>query len=691
MPTQMGPMAIPPAQKSGGDGNLATSMLKILRPGRAPDAPAGSIKIGRATDNNIVIPDVLASRHHATLMPAADGGTEIVDNRSINGTFVNGARVEAAELNEGDVVTIGNIDLIFAGGTLARRNETDVDTRTGGLEVRSLTWTIEGTKTLLDNISIDARPGTLTAVIGPSGAGKSTFARQVAGLTHPTSGTITFEGHDVHAEYASLRSRIGMVPQDDVVHGQLTVRQALMYAAELRLPPDTTKDDREQVVMQVLEELEMTKHLDTRVDKLSGGQRKRASVAMELLTGPSLLILDEPTSGLDPALDRQVMTMLRQLADAGRVVLVVTHSLTYLDVCDQVLLLAPGGKTAFYGPPSQIGARLGTTNWADIFSTVAGDPDEASRRYLATAPPVPPEPPSKQAVDLGKPAKTSIKRQLFTIARRQVRLIVSDRGYSAFLLFLPFIMGVLSLSVPGGGKDGASIGFGLPIPAIQGGASPNEPGQILVMLNVGAIFMGTALTIRALIGEKTIFLREQAVGLSTTAYLLAKIAVFTAFAIIQSLIVTTITVVGKGWGEGAVDHGAFISGRTLELFVDIAGTCVAAAMTGLALSALAKSAEQIMPLLVVAIMSQLVFSGGLIPVTGRVVLDQLSWVTPARWGFASSASTVDLTRLVPPPLLPNDPHWKHTSSAWLTDMGILVALCIFYTGFVRWKIRLPRA
>ena len=143
------------------------------------------------------------------------------------------------------------------------------------------------------------------------------------------------------------------------MHGQLTVNQALMYAAELRLPPDTTKDDRDQVVAQVLEELEMTQHADTRVDKLSGGQRKRASVALELLTGPSLLILDEPTSGLDPALDRQVMTMLRQLADAGRVVLVVTHSLSYLDVCDQVLLLAPGGKTAFSGPPSQIGADDG--------------------------------------------------------------------------------------------------------------------------------------------------------------------------------------------------------------------------------------------------------------------------------------------------------------------------------------------
>lgn len=678
-PTTMGPAATPDRGSSEPGGNIATSMMKILRPGRTAPAPAGAVKIGRNTDNDIVIPDVLASRHHATLIPLP-GGTEIRDERSINGTFVNGARVDSAVLHDGDVITIGNVDLVFSGGTLVRRSETEADTRTGGLEVRGLTWTIEGNKTLLDNISLDARPGTLTAVIGPSGAGKSTFAKQVAGYTHPTSGTVAFEGHDVHAEYASLRSRIGMVPQDDVVHGQLTVRQALMFAAELRLPPDTTKEDREQVVMQVLEELEMTKHLDTRVDKLSGGQRKRASVALELLTGPSLLILDEPTSGLDPALDRQVMTMLRQLADAGRVVLVVTHSLTYLDVCDQVLLLAPGGKTAFCGPPDQIGPELGTTNWADIFSTVAGDPAEAHRRFLARTGPAPAaEASSKQPTDLGEPAKTSLLRQFSTIARRQMRLIISDRGYFIFLALLPFIMGVLSLSVPG------TVGFGVPNPM---GDAPNEPGQILVLLNVGAIFMGTALTIRDLIGERAIFRREQAVGLSTTAYLLAKVCVYSVFAIVQSAIVTAITIAGKGWGEGAVDKGVFLPNRSLELFASMAATTVTAAMVGLALSALAKSNEQIMPLLVVAIMSQLVFSGGMIPVTGRVGLDQLSWITPARWGFAASASTVDLIRLVPGPLTPKDAHWEHTTSTWLFDMAMLAALSVFYVSFVRWKIRL---
>ncbi|MCW2519238.1 MAG: transporter ATP-binding protein, partial [Mycobacterium sp.] len=673
--TQMGPTAAPRSS----EGNLATSMLKILRPGRGPEVPAGGIKIGRATDNDIVVPDVLASRHHATLVPTA-GGTQIVDNRSINGTFVNGQRVDSAVLHDGDVVTIGNIDLVFAGGTLARRNETDVATRTGGLDVYGVTWTIEGNKTLLDNISLTARPGTLTAVIGPSGAGKSTFARLVAGYTHPTTGRVAFEGHDVHAEYASLRSRIGMVPQDDVVHGQLTVRQALMYAAELRLPPDTTKADREQVVNEVLEELEMTKHLDTRVDKLSGGQRKRASVALELLTGPSLLILDEPTSGLDPALDRQVMTMLRQLADAGRVVLVVTHSLTYLDVCDQVLLLAPGGKTAFCGPPSQIGAELGTTNWADIFSTVANDPEVAKRRYLDRHGPPPPPPATQAPQDLGSPVHTSVMRQFWTIGRRQMRLIVSDRGYFVFLALLPFIMGVLSLSVPG------ITGFGPPNPLSD---APNQPGQVLVLMNVGAIFMGTALTIRDLIGERAIFLREQAVGLSTTAYLLAKVCIYSVFAIVQSGIVTAITLVGVGPPKnGGLVLGSSETAASIELFIGMAAATVCAATVGFALSALAKSNEQIMPLLVVAIMSQLVFSGGMIPVTGRIPLDQMSWVTPARWGFAATASTVGLTDLVKPPIVPDDSLWKHTSGTWFLNMAMLAALSLFYISFVRWKIRL---
>jgi hypothetical protein len=371
-----------------------------------------------------------------------------------------------------------------------------------------------------------------------------------------------------------------------------------------------------------------------------------------------------------------VMTMLRQLADAGRVVVVVTHSLTYLDVCDQVLLLAPGGKTAFCGPPSEIGRAMGTTNWADIFTKVGADPEAANKRFLAQTGPAPPPPETEKPSEIGRPVHTSLAHQFSTIARRQIRLIVSDRGYFFFLALLPFILGVLSLAVPG------NAGFGHPDPL---GNARNEAGMILVLLNVGAIFMGTALTIRDLIGERPIFQREQAVGLSTSAYLLAKVCVYCVAAVVQAAIMTTIVILGKG----APTRGAVVVGNPgVELFLDVAATCVAAAVLGLALSAVARSNDQIMPLLVVSIMSQLVFSGGMIPVTGRLPLDQMSWVTPARWGFAASASTVDLMGVEPPPVTPNDAFWRHQPSTWFFDMGMLAVLCIVYAGFVRWKIRL---
>jgi ABC-type multidrug transport system ATPase subunit len=672
--TQMAPTARKPPEV----GNLATKMIQAILPGSGtPAKPPGSATIGRANDNDIVIQDVLASRHHAFLLQSPLG-TEIRDAHSVNGTFVNGVRVGSAVLNEGDVITIGNVDLVFTGGNLIRR--TEAATRSGGLEVNGVHFKIDG-KELLDNISLTARPGTLTAIIGGSGAGKTTLSRLIAGYTRPSAGSVTFEGHNIHAEYATMRSRIGMVPQDDVVHRQLTVNQALGYAAELRLPPDTSKQERAQVVAQVLEELDLTKHADTRVDKLSGGQRKRASVALELLTQPSLLLLDEPTSGLDPALDRQVMLMLRQLADAGRVVLVVTHSVSYLDVCDQILLVAPGGKTAFNGPPSQVGAVLGTTNWADIFANVGADPDEANRRFIERDGRRQSQAPALESpADLGEPVHTDLLRQLSTIARRQVRLVVSDRGYSVFLAVLPFLIGALSLTV-----KGPKPGLG---PADPLGLAPTQPQYVMVLLNIGAVFMGTALTIRDLIGERPIFRREQAVGLSTTAYLLAKVAVFCVFATTQAAIATFIVRLGKG---APTAHPPFFDNSTFSLFVTVAGTCVASAILGLMLSAVAQSNEQIMPLLVVSIMSQLVLAGGMIPVSGRAGLNQLSWVTPGRWGYAAGASSIDFPDLVKVKQIPtNDPIWQHSKHIYLFDMAMLAALSLFYAGYVRWNIRLKR-
>ena len=565
--------------------------------------------------------------------------------------------------------------LVIDDGANPSPDVTDVDC----LNVHVLGLTLPNGRQLLSNVSFTARRGSLTAIIGPSGAGKSTLAKLVGGALTPTTGEVSFGGHDLHAEYASLRHRIGLVPQDDVVHHQLTLEAALRYAAELRLPRAST-DERAAAVRRVLEELELTGHAHTRVDKLSGGQRKRASVAMELLTGPALLILDEPTTGLDPALDRQVMTMLRRLADAGRIVLVVTHCLTHLEACDQVLFLAPGGKTAYCGPPGAIGAAMGTTNWADLFASVAADPDTAHRAFAARCRP------TARTAGLSRPRPVSslrpvpcrLLRQVCTLARRQVRLIAADRGYFLFLAVLPFILGALALLVPG------DVGLGTANPR---GHAADEPVQIVFLLSISAIFLGTALTIRDLVGERTIFRREQAVGLSATAYLCAKIAVYGVIAAVQTAVLTAIVVVGKG----APTRGAVLVGNPiLELYLTLAATAAVAAVMGLAISAAAKSQDQILPMLVISVMLSIVFCGGMIPVTGRLVLDQVSWLIPARWGFAATASTTDL-RTIAPLLQTNEALWSHHVGWWLLDMTALIALAVILAGCMRWRIRLTAA
>jgi ABC-type multidrug transport system ATPase subunit len=479
------------------------------------------------------------------------------------------------------------------------------------------------------------------------------------------------------------------VPQDDVVHGRLTVAQALNFAAELRMPADTTDADRRRVIAQVLEELELTAHATTRIDKLSGGERKRVSVGLELLTAPSLLVLDEPTTGLDPALDRAVMTMLRQLADAGRVVVVVTHSLTFLDVCDQVLLLAPGGKTAFCGPPNELGPAMGTADWADIFTIVSTDPDGVQQRHMdragadecvsdeqAQTADVAVQLASVLRMQTTDPTPGDVWRQFSTIARRQVKLLLADRGYVAFLVALPFIIGLLPLTVAG------HAGFGHPPPD---GSAPFEPKHVIALISFAAILMGATLTVRDLVGERAIFRREQSAGLSATAYLLGKVAVFGAVAVVQSallMLVVTAPEFGKPGPSGAAALGL----PALELFVGVAATCVVAAVLGLAVSALARTNDQVIVLLAVVLVTQLVFAGGFIPVTGRPLLETIAWVMPGRWGFAAIASTADLGNLVTG--IAQDALWQHAASTWLFDVVMLGLLTALFAGVARWRLRL---
>lgn len=312
--------------------------------------PAKTVRIGRDAGNDLVIDDLVVSRHHAELRALADGTYEIVDLGSHNGTFLNGQPVARGPVGPGDIVGIGHSAFCLVGDAL----QEFVDTGEVSLDVQDLEVTVgregKGGKTLLDRVSFPVGEKCLLGVVGPSGAGKSTLLNALTGQRPADSGTVLYDGRDLYRDFAELRQRIGLVPQDDILHAQLTVRKALGYAAELRFPQDTAKAERQERVAEVIRELGLEQRVDQPIHSLSGGQRKRVSVALELLTKPSLLFLDEPTSGLDPGMDRSVMHMLRGLADDGRTVIVVTHSVLSLEVCDRLLVLAPGGRIAYYGP-----------------------------------------------------------------------------------------------------------------------------------------------------------------------------------------------------------------------------------------------------------------------------------------------------------------------------------------------------
>ncbi len=335
----------------------------------------GTIRIGRDPDNDIVLPDFWVSRKHAEIRKIGDE-YYVVDLASSNGLHHNGRRVPKAVLAPGDRVTIGRHEFLFDGMQLFQH----ADEGPTSVIADDITVAVKRA-VLLDDISFALRHGTLLGIVGPSGCGKSTLLKAMTGIRPATQGKLLYDGKDLYKHYSELRYRIGMVPQDDVLHRQLTVRRALGFAASLRFADDVPRKERKQRVNEVLELLGLTARAKQRIDTLSGGQRKRTSIALELLTEPSLLALDEPTSGLDPALDKEVMRELRLLADRGRTVVVVTHSVLHLDLCDRVMVMCLGGRMGYFGPPDELLPFFEAEDYADVFEKVTHEPDRWAQRY----------------------------------------------------------------------------------------------------------------------------------------------------------------------------------------------------------------------------------------------------------------------------------------------------------------------
>jgi ABC-type multidrug transport system ATPase subunit/ABC-type multidrug transport system permease subunit len=642
------------------------------------------MRIGRAPDNDLVLADLGVSGYHAELRNLA-GQYLIADLGSYNGTFVNGKRITTAPLTEQDIVGIGSSTFRLSGDELQEFADTgDVSLVARDLEVR-----LPGGKVLLDHVSFPLGERCLLAIIGPSGAGKSTLLGALTGMRPATGGSVLYDERDLYAHYAELRHRIGLVPQENILHPQLTARRALRYSAELRFPPDTSKAERNHRVDEVLAELSLSPHAETRTDRLSGGQQKRVNVALELMTKPSLLFLDEPTSGLDPGLDKSVMEMMAGLADDGRTVIVVTHSIANLDICDRLLVLAPGGKVAYFGPPADGLKHFGKPGWAEVFQAFEAEPGRdwageflnsrwhaayvqpgvSGRRPQAASRQIPPLPRSRNRLS-----------QFGTLSRRYLSVIGSDRVYLALLAGAPIVLGGMINAIPD------KNGLRLPKAAAAATHAATNPDatSLLLILVISASFAGAFNAARELVKERAIYNRERAAGLSPASYLCSKLAVLGLISGLQAAVLVLIGLIVRPLPPSGTILRSFPLG---ELIIAIAVLAVVSMATGLLISASVNTSEKTMPVLMVLMVVEVILTGGLFPIAGKAGLEQVAWLSPSRWGYAATAATSNLNQLFPPsPGNRADPLYHHTGHAWLVNMTALLVLGVVFAAASWWRL-----
>ena len=667
---------IPGAPKGPAVPRPRRSMLERM-PSAVMRLPATLLKIGRAPDNQVVISDLGVSRYHAELRRDPRGGYTLVDLGSHNGTFVNGQRIGSATVTERDIIGIGPATYRLVGEEL----QEFLDTGEISFIAKDLTVTLSSGRTLLDHVSFPLGEKCFMGVIGPSGAGKSTLLGALTGTAPAGQGQVLYDGRDLYQNYAQLRHRIGLVPQENILHTQLTARRSLGYAAELRFPHDTSKAERSHRISEVLEELALTRHAETKVAAMSGGQQKRVNVALELLTKPSLLFLDEPTSGLDPGLDKSVMEQMRDLAHEARTVIVVTHSVANLDMCDRLLVLVPGGKIAYFGAPRDGLRHFNLPGWAEVFQAFEAQPDRDwageyrnsvyYQQYITVG--MEGAGAIQQRAPHGAPAtapKTSNRfAQMSTMVRRYSAVIASDRGFLLLLVGVVLGLGVLVRAFP------------LPHGGFIGPGNTGAQSALLILV-LCACFSGALNAIREIVKERPIYARERGTGLSAGAYLASKVIVLGVISGFQAILLVAIGLVGKKFGP----HGSVLPMPILEIAIAIALVAIVSMVIGLLTSSMVSTSERAMPLVFLLVMIQVVTTGGVFAIHGTAGLEQIAWFTPSRWGFAASASSVDLNRIVAPGAS-TDPLWDHTAGTWYIDIGAMVLLMFFYGTLTWWRLQ----
>lgn len=595
--------------------------------------------IGRSSSCDVVLDQPMVSGRHAVLEPAG-AGWHVRDLGSTNGTFVRGRRIEGPEpVAAGDVIGLGSHRLLLTadGGRLEGR----AFVTQSMLEARDVAVDAAGRR-LIEGVSMAVSAGELVAIMGPSGAGKSTLLATLVGGLQPDAGAVLVSGADLYARYDEFRGQIGYVPQDDIMHAELTVAEALWFAARLRLPRDYSDDEIRRRTETVIGELGLAGAEHVRIGSaerrgISGGQRKRVNVAMELITDPPMLVLDEPTSGLSSTDALVLVKLLRGLADRGKTLVLTIHQPgpEVLRQMDGLAVIARDasshdvGQLVWYGPASPDAARFFEPGGRD-------DDPEAILRGLASRPVADWRAAYRRSetcrdwVDGRRTAAGSgasprprvaaspldALSQWWTLVRRSLAIKVADRWTTAILLAQAPIIGLLIGGVFGGGA-GAAVDHD------SWADSARAVATTTFLMALAAIWFGCSNAAREIVVERAIFRRERMVGLSLTAYLGSKLLVLAVLCGLQCGFL--LVIVGRGCGLQASFAGTWL---TLFLAANVA------AVIGLCLSALARSAEAAASLLPLVVLPMVILGGILLPLPELPrATTYLADAIPSRWAF----------------------------------------------------------
>jgi ABC transport system ATP-binding/permease protein len=562
-----------------------------------------SLTVGRQDyPRQIVFDHPAVSRRHAAF-DVGDGGVTVRDLGSTNGTFVNGARIDRPRvIVAGDRVDIGPFQLTFDGKALSsasRAGNAELVVSGVGFDVRMAGRDLVR---ILDGATFEIKPREFVCIIGASGSGKSTLMNILAGRALPSTGAVKLNGTNLHDAFDAMKQDIAFVPQQDVLHEQLTLRQALDYAAQLRLPRDTSGAQRHAIVETAARSVDLFERLDTRIGLLSGGQKKRASLASEILNRPSLLFLDEVTSGLDESTDWEIMRLLRRLADEGMTIVVVTHTLANVEAfCHKVVCMGRGGHTTFVGAPDAALAYFGVQRLGGIFNRIEEDGARFWRaRYEDTGLGTVIAPGTvrrgEAAIEPVRRRKESpwrvaglVVRQFGILTHRNTRLLLADRR--------TLVMAAVQSGLIGGLMGYAFGTFGSGPEAVTG------KNALLFLLGLTSIWLGCNGASKDIVGELVIYKRERDINLSTAAFVLSKYVVTGLFTVLQLAVVFALTAL----------LAERIPGRDLPQFGILVAGGLAGTAIGLVISAFSNTRDQATTIVPLALVPQIILAGILVP------------------------------------------------------------------------------